>query len=217
MPSSVQPRALFLDRDGVINVDYGYVHHRDQVHFIDGIFEICRHAHHLGYYIIVVTNQAGIGRGYYSQDDFEDLMTWMKTVFAEQGCPITEVYWCPYHPTAGLGNYRQESFDRKPNPGMILTAANCYNLDLNKSVLIGDKISDVAAGEIAGVGCNLLYQSYSPKVTQKIGSDRNKIMNSPILHPKFIQLSTHSLLPQENERFTSSNTLSKLIDAIPYL
>lgn len=217
MPYLVQPRALFLDRDGVINVDYGYVHRQDQVHFIDGIFEVCRHAHHMGYYIIVVTNQAGIGRGYYSHKDFEDLMTWMKTIFAEQGCPITQVYWCPYHPTAGVGGYRQDSFDRKPNPGMILTAANQYDLNLKKSILIGDKISDMVAGETAGVRCNLLYQTYFPEITQKIEPDRNRSMNPSMLQPGFIQMSGHALKPQENKRFTSFNTLSKLIDAIPYL
>lgn len=217
MPSSLQPRALFLDRDGVINVDYGYVHRQDQVHFIDGIFETCRYAYHVGYYIIVVTNQAGIGRGYYSQKDFEDLMTWMKTIFAQQGCPITEVYWCPYHPTAGVGDYRQESFDRKPNPGMILTAANEYNIDLNKSVLIGDKISDMVAGETAEVGCNLLYQTYFPEITQKTEPDQNGGIDSSTLQPKFIQMSDHSLQAKENERFTPFKKISKLIDAIPYL
>ena len=203
MPSLVQPRALFLDRDGVINVDYGYVHRQDQVQFIDGIFEVCRYAHHLGYTIIVVTNQAGIGRGYYGQKAFEDLMTWMKTIFAEQGCPITEVFWCPYHPTAGVGDYRQESFDRKPNPGMILTAANQYNLELNKSVLIGDKISDIIAGQTAGIGRNLLYQAAD--------------IDLSVLKPKFTQTPDQSILPKQNQDHVSFNTLLKLIDAIHYL
>jgi D-glycero-D-manno-heptose 1,7-bisphosphate phosphatase len=159
MTSLTQSRALFLDRDGVINIDHGYVHRKDQVDFVEGIFDVCRHACSLDYYIIVVTNQAGIGRGYYSQLDFEELMIWMKDIFAEQGCPMTDIYWCPYHPTAGVGHYRRDSFWRKPKPGMILAAANRYSLELKKCVLIGDKISDLEAGKTAGVGHNILYKS----------------------------------------------------------
>lgn len=152
-----QAQALFLDRDGVINLDLNYLYRPDQVVFVEGIFDLCRYAYGLDYRIIVITNQSGIGRGYFSEADFQMLTIWMKDVFAEQGCPITEFYFCPYHPTAGLGNYRRESSWRKPAPGMILAAAQDLDLDLANSILVGDRLRDIAAGEAAGVGCNLLY------------------------------------------------------------
>jgi len=157
MTSVVQRPALFLDRDGVINLDHGYLYRPDQVVFVEGIFDLCRHAHGLGYRIVVVTNQSGIGRGYFSESDFQALTTWMKGVFADQGCPITRVYFCPYHPTAGIGPYCRDSDWRKPAPGMILAAAQELNLDLVNSVLVGDRPRDIAAGHAAGVGCTLLY------------------------------------------------------------
>jgi len=144
-------KALFLDRDGVINHDAGYTSKIEDFHFIDGIFELCRAAKRLGYLIIVVTNQAGIGRGYYSEQDFLSLTEWMKTRFEEEGASITDVYYCPHHPEHGVGQYKQESFDRKPNPGMLLKAAQAYRIDLPKSIMIGDKESDLMAAKHAGV------------------------------------------------------------------
>jgi D-glycero-D-manno-heptose 1,7-bisphosphate phosphatase len=150
-------RGLFLDRDGVINKDYGYVHRPEEISFVEEIFDLCRHAHGLGYLILVVTNQSGIGRGYFSESDFHRLMMWMKNEFVNQGCPITEVYFCPYHPTAGIGDYRRHSSWRKPSPGMILKAAEDFNLHLPSCVLVGDSPRDIMAGQAAGVGCNLFY------------------------------------------------------------
>jgi len=191
-------RALFLDRDGVINLDYGYVHRQDQIHFVDGIFEVCRYACRLGFAIIVVTNQAGIGRGFYSQEDFAKLMCWMKKHFSRQGCPIDDIYWCPYHPTEGVGSYRKESFNRKPNPGMIFNAVKKYNILLSKSVLIGDNLSDMIAGNAAGVGFNLLYQ---PPIMSRLGQ-------------KNFFSQQHCPLQLPAERYIK---ISHLTDAIHYL
>lgn len=139
-------RALFLDRDGVINVDHGYVHRPDQFAFIDGIFDLCRQARDLGYLIVVVTNQAGIGRGFYTEQAFRDLTAWMKQRFADQGIDIAAVYFCPHHAEHGVGEYKRECERRKPNPGMLLDAAREHAIDLSRSLLIGDKESDVEAG-----------------------------------------------------------------------
>ena len=147
--------ALFLDRDGVINVDKKYVWHIDDFEFLPGIFDLCRTAQVLGLLPIVVTNQAGIGRGYYTEQDFLTLTAWMLGEFRAQGIHIGQVYHCPYHPTEGIGRYRRESPDRKPNPGMILKAKDDFYLDLSRSVLVGDKDSDIAAGHGAGVAYNL--------------------------------------------------------------
>lgn len=146
-------RALFLDRDGVINVERHYVHRVEDFEFLPGIFELCATAEASGYLIVVVTNQAGIGRGYYSEADFQQLTGWMVAAFRQRGIGIARVYHCPYHPTAGIGEYRRESFDRKPQPGMLLKAREDLGLDLAASVLIGDKDSDIDAGRAAGVGC----------------------------------------------------------------
>jgi D-glycero-D-manno-heptose 1,7-bisphosphate phosphatase len=151
-------KALFLDRDGVINVDYGYVHRRDQFVFIDGIFELSRRAKQSGYLIFVVTNQAGIARGVYTEHDFRDLTMWMCEEFQREGASIEKVYYCPYHPEHGIGEYKRESSCRKPNPGMILAAVREFGVSLTPSVLVGDKDSDIEAGVSAGVGCNVLFR-----------------------------------------------------------
>jgi D-glycero-D-manno-heptose 1,7-bisphosphate phosphatase len=148
-------KALFLDRDGVINAERDYVCRIEDFEFIPGIFDLCRTAQAAGLVPIVVTNQAGIGRGYYTEDDFQRLTEWMLERFIEHGIRIARVYHCPFHPTAGIGHYHRESFDRKPNPGMILRAKEDFALNLAGCVLVGDRPSDIAAGRAAGVAYNV--------------------------------------------------------------
>ena len=143
--------ALFLDRDGVINVDHGYVHRIEDFEFIPGIFELCRAARALGHKLVVVTNQAGIARGLYTEGQFHALTAWMKQRFVEEGAPLDGVYFCPTHPSAGLGAYRVDTEFRKPGPGMLLQAARELDIDLPRSTIIGDKVSDMQAGAAAGV------------------------------------------------------------------
>jgi len=156
--------ALFLDRDGVINIDYAYVHKKEDFMFIDGIFDLCRKAQQSGYLIIIITNQAGIGRGYYSEEDFHTLNNWMINEFANSNVTINATYFCPYHPEKGIGQYKQESACRKPNPGMILKATDEFDIDLRRSVLIGDKDSDIQAGLNAGIGKNFLFNPKQGKI-----------------------------------------------------
>jgi D-glycero-D-manno-heptose 1,7-bisphosphate phosphatase len=155
-------RALFLDRDGVINIDRGYVHLPEQCQFIDGIFDMARAFADAGYLIVIATNQAGIGRGLYGEEDFQSFMAWMKAQFREKGIEIAAVYHCPDHPTAGIGPYRRENPWRKPGPGMILQAAKDLDLDLAESWLVGDKLSDMEAASAAGVGTSVLYDNAAP-------------------------------------------------------
>ena len=152
-------RALLLDRDGVINVDHGYVHRPAEFEFMPGIFDFCRAARAWGYRLVVVTNQAGIGRGLYSEHDFAALNTWMLDRFAAENAPIERVYHCPSHPSEGIGPHRYDSSRRKPAPGMIFDARDDFALDLERSALIGDKPSDVEAAHAAGVGLRLLLTS----------------------------------------------------------
>jgi len=144
-------KALFLDRDGVINVNHGYVHAPARTEWVAGIFDRVRDARAAGYLPIVVTNQAGIGRGYYDEPTFLAYSAWMHECFAEQGAPLLATYWCPHHEDAGLGEYRVDCACRKPAPGMLLAAATAFDLDLSGSFLVGDKASDLEAGRAAGL------------------------------------------------------------------
>ena len=150
-------KALFLDRDGVINKDFGYVHVPSNFIFEDGIFELIRNANSFGLLVIVVTNQAGIARGYYDVNTFNLLTEWMLGEFRNQLCKIDAVYFCPYHPEGVIDEYREDHFDRKPKPGMFLRAEKDFSIDMKKSILIGNKISDIEAGLSSGVGTNFLY------------------------------------------------------------
>lgn len=161
-------KALFLDRDGVINREKNYVFRIRDFEFMEGIFEVLQHFQSLGYLLIVITNQAGIGRGYYSESDFCLINNWMLRQFKIHKIYISKVYYCPYHPTFGLGKYKKDAFCRKPNPGMILEAKNEFNIDLSKSILIGDKISDIEAGINSGIKTNVLIQNSETILTQSI-------------------------------------------------
>jgi len=147
MPS----KALFLDRDGVINHEIGYLHRPEDVRFVEGIFPLCRAAQSLGYKLVVVTNQSGIARGYYSTEEFHALMEFFRAEFLREGVTLDAVYHCPYHPEHGVGEFKRESEDRKPSPGMIRRAARDLDLDLAQSLLIGDRCSDLAAARAAGL------------------------------------------------------------------
>ena len=142
-------KALFLDRDGVINLEVGYLYRSKDVRFVDGIFSLCRTARMLSYKLVVVTNQSGIARGLYTSADYESLMAWMQEQFANAGARLDAVYHCPYHPVHGVGEWKREHEDRKPSPGMLLRAARDLALNLSESVLIGDRCSDIAAAKAA--------------------------------------------------------------------
>ena len=144
-------RALFLDRDGVVNVEVGYLHQPEEVRFVEGIFSLCRTAMGLGYRLIVVTNQAGIARGYYTEQAFQDLMTWMRTELRREEVVIDAVYHCPFHPEHGIGAYKREHEDRKPGTGMLRRGAKEFGLDLSQCVMVGDRCTDIAAANGAGL------------------------------------------------------------------
>jgi D-glycero-D-manno-heptose 1,7-bisphosphate phosphatase len=144
-------RALFLDRDGVVNEEVGYLHRAEEVRFVDGIFSLCRAAAKLGYRLIVVTNQAGIARGYYTEADFEVLMKFMREELRVQGVELDAVYYCPFHPEHGVGRYKQEHEDRKPGTGMLRRGVREFGVEMSESVLVGDRCSDVGAANAAGL------------------------------------------------------------------
>jgi len=144
-------KAVFLDRDGVINEDYGYVYKQKDFKFKKNIFALLKYYQQQGYKLFIVTNQSGIARGYYSVDDFIKLMDWVKTKFLEQNITITDIAFCPHHP-----DINKECNCRKPKPGMILDLASKYNIDLKSSILIGDNQSDILAAKNANIKHTIL-------------------------------------------------------------
>ena len=170
MPSG-STRALFIDRDGVVNVNHGYVHRIDQFDFIPGIFELARFVTgELGWRIIVATNQAGIGRGYFDEAAYETLTQWMCDRFRQEGAPLARVYHCPYHAEHGVGAYKIDHPWRKPNPGMFLQAASDFGISLADSALIGDQMSDIEAAAAAGIGFRILLGTPEPSAARETSS-----------------------------------------------
>jgi len=152
-------KALFLDRDGIINVDHGYVYKMSDFEFVEGIFELCQKAQQLNYKIIIITNQSGIARGYYTESDFNQLTTWMKAEFLKNKIVITDVFYCPHHPTSDISKYKKQCACRKPEPELITQAKEKYNIDLSKSIFVGDKESDMQAAQNANINKRILVAS----------------------------------------------------------
>lgn len=142
-------KALFLDRDGVVNIDTKYAYKIEGFVFNEDIFPLCEHFQSLGYKIIIITNQSGVARGYYTQEDYEKLTTWVIEKFAQKNISITDVYACFHHPN-------DHCKCRKPQPGMIFDAQKKHNIDLQNSILVGDNETDIEAGLNAGIKHNYL-------------------------------------------------------------
>ena len=144
--------AVFLDRDGVINVDHGYVSTWERFEFLPGVPDALRALQDAGYLLVVVSNQSGIGRGYYCEADVESLnQAVAQHLGSTVGVTLSEFYHCPHHPTEAEGEFRRQCDCRKPAPGMIRQAVLDHGIDLKTSLLVGDKDSDIEAGRAAGV------------------------------------------------------------------
>jgi D-glycero-D-manno-heptose 1,7-bisphosphate phosphatase len=154
--------AVFLDRDGVINEERGHVHRVEDFHFLPGVPEALRRLQELDLALVVVTNQAGIAKGYYDPQAYRTLTEHMQRELRDAGVKLAGVYCCPHHPTAGIGAWRVDCDCRKPRPGMLRTAARELGLDLAASFIVGDKASDVEAGRAAGLrgGCVLVESGH---------------------------------------------------------
>lgn len=155
-------RAAFLDRDGVINIDSAYLSRWEDFQFVPGSVEAMRRLQQAGYALVVVTNQSGIARGYYSEHDYQLLTRQMRTALQAQGVTLAGVYHCPHHPAGKVPELAVDCDCRKPAPGMILQAARELQLDLAHSFLVGDKESDLQAARAAGVGRAYLVHSGHP-------------------------------------------------------
>lgn len=169
--------AVFLDRDGVINVDHGYVHDEHDFEFIDGVFEATNKLQQMGYLLVLVTNQSGVARGLFSEDRFLSLTEWMDWNFVDNGVEFDGIYYCMHHPEHGIGEYKQDCDCRKPKPGMFLSARDFLKIDMKNSVMVGDKAEDMMAAEAAGVGTKILVRTGKP-VTDKGTSIASTVLNS---------------------------------------
>jgi D-glycero-D-manno-heptose 1,7-bisphosphate phosphatase len=168
----LQRPAAFLDRDGVINDDSAYVYRVEEFRFLPGVLDACRSLRQAGYLLVIVTNQAGIARGYYDAGDFLNLTIWMAARFSENGAELSGVYYCPHHPDAAVDELRIACDCRKPEPGLLLRAQRELGIDMGRSFLVGDKASDIKAGHAAGVGrCFLLEnERYKQANDSAVGS-----------------------------------------------
>jgi D-glycero-D-manno-heptose 1,7-bisphosphate phosphatase len=145
-------KTIFLDRDGVINKEIKYLGKIADFEFIEGVFDACLFFQNLNYKIIIVSNQSGIARGFFSKTDYQILTKWMIEKFQAKGVSILDTYYCPHMPDSSCSC-------RKPKPGMILEATNKYNIELSMSWMIGDKETDIKSANLAGIENTILVRS----------------------------------------------------------
>ena len=145
-------KTIFLDRDGVINKEINYLHKIEDFEFINGVFEACQYLKRLDYKIIIITNQSGISRGYYSEKDFQIITNWMISEFKKKNIIILDVFHCPHLPESNCNC-------RKPKPGMLLEAKYKHNINMKNSWMIGDKEADIIAANSSGITNTILVKS----------------------------------------------------------
>ena len=164
-------RAVFLDRDGTINVEKDYLHKIEDFEFIPGAPEAIKRFKDAGFLVIVVSNQSGIARGYFDEKAVEALHQHIQFELAAYGTSIDAFYFCPHHPDKGLGLYRRACYCRKGNPGMLLQAAQEHGIDLQQSFMVGDKLADIEAGDRAGCTSLLVLTGYGETTSLKLESE----------------------------------------------
>ncbi len=158
-------KAIFLDRDGTLNVDHGYVHQIDDFEFIPHTVATLRELQGMGFKLVMVTNQSGIARGYFSEQQFLQLTEWLDWSLAEQSVELDGIYYCPHHPE-GKGEFRQQCDCRKPAAGMLLDAIKALDIDPAESYMVGDKFEDMQSGQAANVAHLILVETGKPITKQ---------------------------------------------------
>ncbi|MBD1227795.1 MULTISPECIES: D-glycero-beta-D-manno-heptose 1,7-bisphosphate 7-phosphatase [Xenorhabdus] len=169
--------AVFLDRDGTINIDHGYVHEIDNFQFIDGAIEAMLELKKMGYALVLVTNQSGIARKIFTEDQFMQLTEWMDWSLADRGVDLDGIYYCPHHPEAEDEGYKKNCDCRKPQPGMLLDAQKTLHIDMSSSYMVGDKIEDMLAAKAAKVGTRVLVRTGKP-ITEEAEQTADLVVNS---------------------------------------
>jgi len=175
VPRILRRPAAFLDRDGVLNEDTGYVHHPDQVHWVEGAREAVRWLNDAGYLVFIVTNQAGIARGLYSEQHVADLHGWMRAELRLHGAHIDGIEYCPYHPEGTVERYRLASDLRKPGPGMLRKLLAEWPVDASRSFMVGDRPTDLEAAAAAGIPGHLFQGGNLLDFVRSLSAPRRKI------------------------------------------
>lgn len=165
---SVGKKAVFLDRDGTINVEKNYLYKIEDFEFIEGVLEALKKLSDAGFLLIIITNQSGIARGYYTEKDYGILNSWLLETFAKNGIKISASYFCPHLPDASVERYRTICNCRKPNTGLFEQAVNDFNIDLKKSFAIGDKIRDLAICEKSECKGFLIGNNETTEIIEKV-------------------------------------------------
>ena len=150
--AATEPRpALFLDRDGVINIDRNYIYRVEDFAWVEGAADVIKRFNDKGWWVFVVTNQSGIARGYYTEEQMQTLHDWLNVELEKRGAKIDRIYHCPFHEEGTIPRYTKDSYDRKPKPGMLIRAMTDFPVIKERSFLIGDKQADLEAAKAAGV------------------------------------------------------------------
>lgn len=171
-------KAILLDRDGTINVEKDYLHKIEDFEFEKNVVEALKIFSDLGYTMAVVTNQSGIARGYYTEDDLQKLNEYIKRELEKHGIVIEKFYYCPHHPEKGIGKYKTDCMCRKPNTGMLEAAIEEFDIDKTVSFMVGDTIADIDAGSRAGLTPILVKTGHGIETLEKIGNRKIDIFDS---------------------------------------
>lgn len=161
-------KVIFLDRDGTINVEVDYLHKSEDFRFEENAEKAIKIFNDLGYKVIVVTNQSGIARGYYTEEDLKKLHEYLNKKLSEAGAKVNAYYYCPHHPEAKLEKYKKDCRCRKPNLGMFLHAQKDFKIDFEKSIIVGDKLSDLESGVRLGMRTVLVETGHGKEELAKL-------------------------------------------------
>jgi D-glycero-D-manno-heptose 1,7-bisphosphate phosphatase len=159
-PAPEKQKAIFLDRDGTINEEMGYINHIDRFRIFGFVPESLRLLKQLNFKIIVITNQSGIARGYFTESLLNEVHQRLREKMRSEKAAIDDIFYCPHHPTEGNPPYRMECDCRKPKPGMVFQAAAKYDLDLSRSFMVGDRYKDVLFAKNLGIRAGMVLTGY---------------------------------------------------------
>lgn len=179
-------KAIFLDRDGTIIEDVGYLNNPQDIKFIPGSIEAIKKLNEAGYKVIIITNQAGVARGLIIENMLQTLDKTIQKELLNGGAQIDAIYYCPHHAEHGHYPYKQECGCRKPEPGMILKAAKDHNIDLSQSWMIGDKKSDIEAGQAAGTKTILVLTGQGKEHKDKLAKQTEHLAENLLEAAKII-------------------------------
>ncbi|ADV33691.1 D,D-heptose 1,7-bisphosphate phosphatase [Candidatus Blochmanniella vafra str. BVAF] len=189
--------AIFLDRDGTININNNYISQINNFFFIDNVIKTLLELQDMGFILIIVTNQSGIARGFFTEEQFLYLTKWMISYLKSYFIYIDAVYYCPHHVKGKVKKFKQFCCCRKPNPGMLINAKKYFNINMSKSYIIGDSKYDMFAGKSAQVGTTvLIHNKYNTKIIQELewGSNPDYVIESLEFLPEIIKYHDNNVI-----------------------